>query len=190
MPFISEFLFFKFLEKHLFSRKLSILIKIYFYFLCSIAFIEYFIILSICFIYSYTFIFPLTCLFVHCLFVWTTLLQDKSTYKYYVFLSQLCISISLDFAFYLYFIIIVCVLACAWCVWKGTYSVGLMGRSEENCGVSPSTFTLISLMDQLLGLCDNFSTCLQTSSYTLLLFGLHHPFPSHSGLFPPKSAFP
>lgn len=96
MTFISELLFFKFLEKHLFSRKFSILIKIYFYFLCSIDFIEYFIMLSICFIYSYTFIFPLTCLFVHCLFVWTTLLQDKSTYKYQVFLSQLCISISLD----------------------------------------------------------------------------------------------
>lgn len=42
------------------------------------------------------------------------------------------ISISLDFALYLYFIIIVCVLVCAWCVCKGTYTMGLMGRSEEN----------------------------------------------------------
>lgn len=83
-----------------------------------------------------------------------------------------------------------CTCVCMVCM-QGHIHHGAHGKVRRKFfGVSPSTFKLISVMEQLPGLCDNFSTCLQTSSYTLLLFGVHHPFPSHSGLFPPQKCFP
>lgn len=170
-----------FIEKYLFSRQLSILIKIYFHFLCFMAFIELFYnAFNTCFIYSYTFIFPnmLICA-----------LSFHFDLKYeclpgFVSLSHLCTSIILYICPSICSIIIECV-----CLCKSKYTMAHTGRSEADWWSPSFNFALIPGIELTLpGLGSKLLHCHLTSP-CICLASIPFPF-SFLSLSSPKVVTP